>query len=219
MRTCTCVEWHMFLHSSPDGRSIFPLDQHPDPALQGENMKLSTLFMKVSALSLPWLVALPSWSQSPPAGNARAQPPTAVAAQPAIIVQLPPNSPNGGLNAAPRPPQVAPVSPGHDTYSSTGATWGGRPPRTVPAGGSRATTTACVVAWCANAIDASPLLHAAAFRVTLQHPPAGCTSCAGSQPASCTIRRWPVGQAVAATVPWPATAFRAHAPPTPQPGC
>jgi len=94
-----------------------------------------------------------------------------------------------------------------------------RPPRTVPAGGSRATTTACVVAWCANAIDASPLLHAAAFRVTLQHPPAGCTSCAGSQPAPCTIRRWPVGQAVAATVPWPATAFRAHAPPTPQPGC
>ena len=121
MRTCTCVEWHMFLHSSTDGRSIFPLDLRPNPALQGENMKLSTLFMKVSALSLPWLVALPSWSQSPPAGNARAQPPTAVAAQPAIIVQLPPNSPNGGLNAAPRPPQVAPVSPGHDTYSSTGA--------------------------------------------------------------------------------------------------
>ena len=199
----------MFLHSSPDGRSIFPLDQRPNPALQGENMKLSTLFMKVSALSLPWLVALPSWSQSPPAGNARAQPPTAVGR---VGRQL-----NNDRWLRPRSPRSRLVTtliprPGPCQRHR-------RPPRTVPAGGSRATTTACVVAWCANAIDASPLLHAAAFRVTLQHPPAGCTSCAGSQPAPCTIRRWPVGQAVAATVPWPATAFRAHAPPTPQPGC
>jgi hypothetical protein len=41
--------------------------------------------------------------------------------QPAVIIQLPPNSPNGGVRATPRPAEVAPVSPGQDTYSSTGA--------------------------------------------------------------------------------------------------
>ena len=68
------------------------------------------------------LLAAPSWSQTPAGGPSRAAPPTALpGAQPAVIVQLPPNSPTGGLKAAPRPPEVAPVSPGQDTYSSTGA--------------------------------------------------------------------------------------------------
>lgn len=68
------------------------------------------------------LMPVPTWSQTPPSGPNRTQPTGAsTTGQPAIIVQLPPNSANGGVRAAPRPPEVAPVSPGQDTYSSTGA--------------------------------------------------------------------------------------------------
>lgn len=78
--------------------------------------------MKLSALLLLLSFAVTSWSQTPGAGQTRSQSGGApVGAQPAVIVQLPPNSPNGGVKAPPRPPEVAPVSPGQDTYSSTGA--------------------------------------------------------------------------------------------------
>jgi hypothetical protein len=60
--------------------------------------------------------------QVQPVQSQRPQPAGAISGtQPAVIVQLPPNSPNGGVRPAPRPPEVAPVSPGQDTYSSTGA--------------------------------------------------------------------------------------------------
>jgi hypothetical protein len=75
-------------------------------------------FFLLGCLLLPAL----GWSQSSSTGVQRGGPaPAAPGVQPAVIVQLPPNSPNGGVRAAPRPPQVAPVSPGQDTYSSTGA--------------------------------------------------------------------------------------------------
>jgi len=79
-------------------------------------MKLPTCLLLLGLLSTS------AWAQTPPTGSQRPQSPAAASApQPAIIVQLPPNSANGGVRAAPRPPEVAPVSPGQDTYSSTGA--------------------------------------------------------------------------------------------------
>ena len=79
--------------------------------------------MKLIALLLSLgLLTSPLWAQTPPTSTPRTAPPSGSAGlQPAVIVQLPPNSPNGGTRAAPRPPEVAPVSPGQDTYSSTGA--------------------------------------------------------------------------------------------------
>ena len=83
--------------------------------------------MKLSALLLPLLLPLcllpfHAGSQTPPARDPRLPSgPATPNPQPAVIVQLLPNSPNGGIKAAPRPPDVAPVSPGQDTYSSTGA--------------------------------------------------------------------------------------------------
>ena len=84
--------------------------------------------MKVFALclSLGCLMA-PLWSQAQsgdlqPTGPQRTQSSGAsTAVQPAVIIQLPPNSPSGGVRPPPRPPEAAPVSPGQDTYSSTGA--------------------------------------------------------------------------------------------------
>ena len=79
--------------------------------------------MRSRPFLLTWLL-LPAmgWSQALSADSPRGvsnRPSTGV--QSAVIVQLPPNSPNGGTRAAPRPPEVAPVSPGQDTYSSSGA--------------------------------------------------------------------------------------------------
>ena len=84
-------------------------------------MKLSSFFMRLSAVLVPCLLTTPAWPQSSPTGHQRTHPAAGVATQPAVIVQLPPNSPTGGIPTAPRPSQVAPVSPGQDTYSSTGA--------------------------------------------------------------------------------------------------
>jgi hypothetical protein len=101
-------------------------------------------------LSLCWFMAS-SWSQVTPsglqqAGSQRNAPPSgsSMPTQPAIIVQLPPNSPNGGVRAAPRPPEVAPVSPGQDTYSSTGAVPASSASTTYSSSGRVQSNTDCV---------------------------------------------------------------------------
>ena len=78
------------------------------------------LQLSLIAVTLLSFSSVSAQTQSP--GTPRNPPPLSTpGTQPAVIVQLPPNSPNGGVRAAPRPPEVAPVSPGQDTYSSTGA--------------------------------------------------------------------------------------------------
>jgi hypothetical protein len=78
--------------------------------------------MKSYYLLLSMFLAVPAGSQVMNETSPRSPSSASLSgAQPAVIVQLPPNSPTGGLKAAPRPPEVAPVSPGQDTFSSTGA--------------------------------------------------------------------------------------------------
>ena len=83
-------------------------------------MKASVAFFLFS-----WIAGV-AWSQQPPGGAQRHAPagfPPAAqpGVQPTVIIPLPPNASNSGSRSAPRPPEVAPVSPGQDTYSSTGA--------------------------------------------------------------------------------------------------
>jgi hypothetical protein len=100
----------------------------------------------IAMLLLLGSLSVTCWAQSHAPGTGRPAPAAGLpnGVQPAVIIQLPPNSPNGGVRPTPRPPEVAPVSPGQDTYSSTGAVPASQNATTYSSSGRVHNATDCV---------------------------------------------------------------------------